>query len=97
MAAKPRLLSGKQEAEKMFKLAQQKSAEMLVIEKNLEQKIIILNQLIKDREKVLGDINMEKDYIMVLSAPNPVILDWSKALTALVTVATVASLLEEEL
>jgi uncharacterized protein involved in exopolysaccharide biosynthesis len=63
-------LSGKQEAEKMFKLAQQKSAEMLVIEKDLEQKIIILNQLIKDREKVLGDINMEKDYIMVLSAPN---------------------------
>lgn len=62
--------SNRKLSEKMFKIAQEQSATLLVLEKDLEQKIIHINQLIKERDDVYSKINTQKDYVVFLSKPN---------------------------
>lgn len=62
--------SNRKLSEKMFKIAQEKSANMFALEKDLEQKIIHINQLIKERDEVYSKINTQKDYVVFLSTPN---------------------------
>ncbi len=60
----------KKETERLFEIAQEESATLFVFQKDLEQRIILQNQLIKDRNKVLGEMTVEKEFIMILSTPN---------------------------
>ncbi len=62
--------SNKKGTERLFEIAQEESATLFVLQKDLEQRIILQNQLIEDRNKVLVEMTVEKEFIMILSAPN---------------------------
>lgn len=83
--------SNRKLSEKMFKIAQEKSANMFALEKDLEQKIIHINQLIKERDEVYSKINTQKDYVVFLSTPNSEIAkDYPNRLKLILTSVVVA-------